>query len=563
MRTPRTPLRIESLTIGAGTDVLLDSGTIEVGSGEVLAVTGAAGSGKTLLLRALAGLPPPGVRIGGTVRADGRRLLVTADGALTPHRTVGAHFAELLACHGKGLDGGQEGGLDGAAMRRRAVAALDRMHVPDAGRRLSLYPHHLSDALRWRVVLALALAAEPDVLLADAPAAGLDPTVRARLLDRLAGWARETGAALVLAGRPETGVTGPATRCLTLDGGRLHPSEPAGEPAAAAPDDPPPGGAPVLSVRGLRVAFPLGRTWRGEDRWLTVLDGIGFGIAEGEALTVLGESGSGKSVLVRAVLRLVPPAGGRVAWMSRDLNAIGPDALRRLRRDLQFLFPDPAAALDPLLTIGAQLAMVLEALRPDMPADRRTAAVAAALKRAGLPADTVRRHPAGLTAAEAARVGLARALLPEPRLLVCDEPAGTLGAAEREAFLNLLTEVRRERGVSLLTATQDAGGGLRLGHRALVLLAGRVVESADSATLAHGARHPYTRALIAASAGRRPVLEGDPPSTLRPPTGCALRLRCPRARDFCAQATPALEEIGPGHHVACHYWDDEDDGNSG
>lgn len=556
MSTPL--LRTDALSIHAGRDILLDRLSVAVNAAEVLAITGAAGAGKSLLLRTLAGIPAPGTRIEGEIRVQGRRLLVTQDGALTPHLTLGAQFAELLAHHL---------GLDERAAERRAVEALERVHVPAASRRLALYPHELSEPMRWRAVLALALAAEPAVLLADAPAASLDPTLRARLLDVLAGWARESGAALLLTGRPEDGVSGPATRALSLhrdrQGGRLR--EPTPPDAPAITDEAPPPGPPILSVRELRVAFPLGRTWRGEDRWLTVVDGVTFGLAEDEVLTLLGESGSGKSVLARAVLRLVPPAGGQVAWMARDLTTAAPDVLRRMRRDLQMLFPDPAAALDPSLTIGAQFDEALEALRPDIPAASHAPVITDTLREVGLPDAVLARYPATLAPLEAARVGLARALLPEPRVLVCDEPAATLGSVERDVFLTLLLEVRRTRRLSLLHATQDADAGLRIGHRALVLLAGRVVEEADSATLAANARHPYSRALIAAAAARRPALHGDPPSALRPPSGCALRLRCPRARDFCAQAAPTLDDVGPNlngrvHRVACHYWDtDESD----
>ena len=537
----------------SGQHVLLDRLSLTVAGGEVLAVTGAAGAGKSLLLRALAGLPVPGAHADGDVEVRGRRLLVTQGGALTPHMTLAAHFTELLGHHL---------GLDERSALHRAIAALERFQVTAAVRRLALHPHELSDAMRWRAVLALAVAAEPAVLLADAPAAALDPTQRARLLDDLAGWAEHSGAALLLAGRPEDGVTAPATRVLSLDNGRLRAPPPVPDDAAVN-SEPPPAGPPVLSVRDLRVAFPLGKTWRGEERWLTVVDGISVDLAEGESLALLGESGSGKSVLARAVLRLVPPAGGQVAWMGRDLAAAPPDAMRRARRDLQILFPDPAGALDPSLTVGAQMEEVLENLRPDIPAERRAPLVAAALREVGLHDLVGALYPGRLRPAEAARVGLARALLPGPRLLVCDEPAATLGGVERAAFLDLLLDLRRDRRLALLYATQDAAEGLRVGQRALVLLLGRMVEAADSATLAVDARHPYTRALIDTAGFRRPSLRGDPPSALRPPTGCALRLRCPQARDYCAQSAPALEKVGTGHRVACHYWDMDDSAGDG
>ncbi|QCN95666.1 ATP-binding cassette domain-containing protein [Azospirillum argentinense] len=545
----RTPLRVEGLSLLTSRDILLDRLSFAVEPGEVLALSGGAGAGKTLLLRALAGLAPKGVTVLGDIRIQGRRLLVTQDGALDPLRPLGAQFTELLA---------HQSGMDERTALRCAAEALERFQVPAATRRLALHPHELGEAMRWRAALALAMAAQPALLLADAPAAALDPTQRVRLLSDLATWTREAGTALLLAGRPQgdPARSGLADRRLILTQGRLE--APEEEPAPAPlPEEPAPSGPPVLSVRDLRVAFPLGRSWRGEERWLTVVDGLSIALAEGETLALLGETGSGKSVLARAILRLVPPVGGQVSWLGTDLAAAPPEAMRRARRDLQILFPDPLAAFDPLMTIGAQLAETLESLRPTRSSADRAARLAEALEQVGLPAAVLDLHPGALRPAEAARAGLARALLPEPRLLVCDEPAAALDGAERADFLALLQAIRRRHRLALLYATQDAAEGLRIARRALVLLLGRIVESADSAVLAAGARHPYSRALIAAAGLARPALHGDPPSPLRPPTGCALRLRCPLAHDGCAQVPPTLDPVAPGHRVACHVAQDE------
>ncbi|UKJ73754.1 oligopeptide/dipeptide ABC transporter ATP-binding protein [Azospirillum brasilense] len=547
-------LRVEGLSLLTSRDILLDRLSFAVAAGEVLALSGGAGAGKTLLLRALAGLAPKGVTVLGDIQIRGRRILVTQDGALDPLRPLGAQFADLLA---------RQSGMDERTALRRAAEALERFQVPAAARRLALHPHELGEAMRWRAALALAMAAQPALLLADAPAAALDPTQRVRLLSDLAAWTREAGTALLLAGRPQPDAmktdpvpSGLADRRLILTQGRLE--EPEEEPAPApTPVEPAPSGPPILSVRDLRVAFPLGRSWRGEERWLTVVDGLSIALAEGETLALLGETGSGKSVLARAILRLVPPVGGQVSWLGTDLAAAPPEAMRRARRDLQILFPDPLAAFDPLMTIGAQLAETLETLRPTRSDANQAARLAEALEEVGLPTAVLDLHPGALRPADAARAGLARALLPEPRLLVCDEPAATLDGAERADFLALLRAIRHRRRLALLYATQDAAEGLRIARRALVLLLGRIVESADSAVLAAGARHPYSRALIAAAGLARPALHGDPPSPLRPPTGCPLRLRCPLAHDGCAQVPPTLEPVAPGHRVACHVAQDE------
>ncbi|MFL7902954.1 oligopeptide/dipeptide ABC transporter ATP-binding protein [Azospirillum argentinense] len=560
----RAPLRVEGLSLLTSRDILLDRLSFAVEPGEVLALSGSAGAGKTLLLRALAGLAPKGVTVLGDIQIRGRRLLVTQDGALDPLRTLGAQFTELLA---------HQSGLDERTALRCAAEALERFQVPAAARRLALHPHELGEAMRWRAALALAMAAQPALLLADAPAATLDPTQRVRLLSDLAAWTREAGTALLLAGRPQPDPiqadpiqadpiqadpvhSGLADRRLILAQGRLEAPEEEPTPAPS-PAEPAPSGPPILSVRDLRVAFPLGRSWRGEERWLTVVDGLSIALAEGETLALLGETGSGKSVLARAILRLIPPVGGQVSWLGTDLAAAPPETMRRARRDLQILFPDPLAAFDPLMTIGAQLAETLESLHPSRSPANSAARLADALEEVGLPAAVLDLHPGALLPAEAARAGLARALLPEPRLLVCDEPAATLDGSERADFLALLQAIRRRRRLALLYATQDAAEGLRIARRALVLLLGRIVESADSAILTAGARHPYSRALIAAAGLVPPALHGDPPSPLRPPTGCALRLRCPLAHDGCAQVPPTLDPVAPGHRVACHVAQDD------
>lgn len=539
MSVPVSPLlELSGLTVSRAGRMLLDRATLALGRGSVAAVTGGAGSGKSVLLRTVAGLPMPGFTIDGQVAAVGRRLLLVQGAVPAPHRTLAVQAAEVLRHHL---------GLDAVTAARRLIEALDRLGTPAAARRLDLYPHEMGEVQRRRSAIALALAAAPSVLLADQPGVGLDPTVRAQLTIRLAEWARETGAALLLAGRPEEGIAGAADKVLRLEGGRL-----VAEAAAPAPlPQPPAGTGPMLlSVRGLGVSFALGG-----GRRLKALEDVSFNLSEGETLVLLGESGSGKSLLARSVLGLVLPTEGRVAWSGLDLAATDETIRRRIRATASLLFPDPAASLDPGLSIGAQLAEVLEHLRPDLPAERRGRQVADALEEAGLRADTALLWPAALDPGEAARVGLARALLSGPRALVCDEPVGTLSGMERREFLETLQTIRDRRRLAVLLAAQNAVDGLRMAHRGLVMLAGRVVEEADSATLLDRPLHPFTRALVAAAEGGPPVLEGEAPNPLRPPGGCALRLRCPKARSFCAQSNPSLEEVAPGHRVACHYWD--------
>lgn len=551
------PVETEALTLMLGDRVLLDRASLRLERGEVLAVTGGAGSGKTALLAALAGQPPAGVDVAGGIRVEGH-LLIAQGGRLAPRRPLALQVAEVVGHHL---------GLDLRSALRRTADGLDRMGVPAAARRFDLPPEQLPDSLRWACLFAMAVAVGPAVLLADAPAAGLDPTVRLRLLHRLADWARADGVALILAGRPEDGMAGPADHVLALRRGRLLPPRPT-RTAPLTPLEPP--GTARLHARGVGMSYPLSPGPKGEPRTLAVLHGVDLDLRTGETLALLGETGSAKATLARALLCLPPPTAGAVVWMGRDLMAAsappaagedpdssGPDhvGLRRARRDLQPLFPDPAASFDPAMTIGAQFDLALASLRPDIATDRRDHRIDEALEEAGLRPEAALRWPSALTVAEAAHAGLARAILPEPRVLIADEPAASLSAEERETFLDTLMAVRDRRRLSLVLATDRYDEGLRDAHRGIVMLAGRVVESADAETLRTAPLHPYSRAMLAASRGERPALEGDAPSAFGQPTGCPLRRRCPLAREFCAQAVPALEEVAPGHHVACHYWD--------
>ncbi|NYZ13209.1 ABC transporter ATP-binding protein [Azospirillum sp. RWY-5-1] len=549
-------LTVTGLTVGCGTRALVDRVGLEVAPGEVVALLGPAGSGKSLLLRALAGLPPPGVWVEGAAALDGRALTgggeapenpgpgfvlipERASAALVQHRSLADLFAEALAIGGHGTTI--------VPVLQQAASLLERMGMTGASRRLALHPSDLSDGALWRAALALALAAGPRLVLADAPADGLDPSVRAAMLDRLAVWARETGAALLIAGRPDAGLDVAACRVLHLEHGRLVPEpQPRPRPVAA---DAAPAGPPVLSVRDLAVSFPVGPTR------MTVLEGAGFELAEGDTLALLGESGSGKSIFARALLRLVPASAGQVTWRGRDLLSCDDATMRGLRREMQMLFPDARSAFDPLRTIGDHIAESLAALRPDIPKAERSTFVTNVLRKVGLPSSVADCRIGALTAAEAARAALARALAPEPRLLVCDEPLSRLDGDDRAAFLDRLLELRRDEHLTLVYATQDADQALRVGRRVLVMMTGRPVELAPAGTLPRDAHHPYTRAMLAAARASGPFLDGDPVPAVLVRGGCGLRARCAKARPFCASSVPTLEPVGPGHRVSCHYWD--------
>ncbi|HEX7380736.1 MAG TPA: oligopeptide/dipeptide ABC transporter ATP-binding protein [Nevskiaceae bacterium] len=318
---------------------------------------------------------------------------------------------------------------------------------------------------------------------------------------------------------------------------------------------------PLLAVRGLRVDFDLGRPRPfAPRRTLQAVAGVDFDLVDGETLAVVGESGCGKSTLARAILGLVPASGGSVCYRGAELMALSRRAMRSYRRELQIIFQDPVASLDPRMTVEQIVAEPLRALMPKLDARQRRRRVAAMLERVGLGASQMRRYPHEFSGGQAQRIGIARALVVEPRVVVCDEPTSALDVSIKAQVINLLEELQAQMQLSLLFITHDLAAVRHIADRVLVLYLGRVMELAPVEALFANPRHPYTRALLAAiphvdprratnDPPRAPA--GEPPSPIDVPTGCVFRTRCPWAVERCAREVPKLRRVGEGL-VACH-----------
>ncbi len=322
---------------------------------------------------------------------------------------------------------------------------------------------------------------------------------------------------------------------------------------------------PLLAVENLRVHFPVavGGLLRRRHLWLKAVDGVSFALAPGETLGVVGELGCGKSTLGRALLRLIEPTAGRVVWLGEDLAALDAEGLRRQRRAMQIVFQDPLAALDPRMTVGDIIAEPLSTHEPGLGRAAIRARVADMLARTGLAPQMINRYPHEFSGGQCQRIGVARAMILEPRLIVCDEPVSALDVSIQAQIINLLMRLQREFGLSLLFISHDLAVVRHISHRILVLYLGRTMEVAGRDTLYAAPRHPYTKALISAvpipdpkleRRKQRLVLSGDLPSPLAPPSGCVFRTRCPLAIQRCTEEAPAIEEVGRGHQVACHRW---------
>jgi oligopeptide transport system ATP-binding protein len=325
----------------------------------------------------------------------------------------------------------------------------------------------------------------------------------------------------------------------------------------------------LLRVRDLKVTFrvkQMARPWAiaGSGAMLRAVDGVSFDVRRREAVGLVGESGCGKSTLARAIVGLAPIASGSVRWRGRE-TVDGPhrprDEMRCLRREVQMIFQDPLASLDPSMTIERIVAEPLLTHRPWMSRAEVAARVRTMLERVGLEARHASRYPHEFSGGQCQRVGIARALIAEPRLLICDESVSALDVSIRAQIVDLLRDLRRELSLSMLFVAHDLAVVKAISTRVLVMYLGRIMEFGECASIYGTPRHPYTRALLSAVPvpdplrerhRRRVLLTGELPSPVDPPSGCVFRTRCPHAIEACAQGTPPLETYGGGRSlVAC------------
>ena len=551
-----------------------------VDAGESVGLVGESGSGKTQTALAIMGLLPEKAAIGGNIAFDGAEIVGASERqldrlraerigmvfqdpmqALNPYVPIGKQLRRILLCHGTN---------DGRAADQRVMHMLDRVGLPDPARQFRAYPHQLSGGMRQRVMIASALIADPDLLIADEPTTALDVTVQAQILELLERIREET--ALLLITHDLGIIAGHCERLLVIENGRLVEEGPTrklfSEPQSphtrklidAAPrlDDtlpqPPETGDIVLDAEDVSVSY----TEREGRQQLHAVQDLDLQLRAGETVAVVGESGSGKSSFVRGVLGLIPIRAGRVTFCGRELA--GPVQARavEMRRDLQLVFQDPAGSLNPQLRIEQVIAEPLTVHAPDLDAKARRERVAAALQRVGLEEGLLRRFPHQLSGGQAQRVAIARALIVNPRVLVCDEAVAALDGSVRRQILDLLQREQQATGLGIVFISHDLAVVRAISHRVMVLYLGRLVELANGAGIFGRPRHPYTRALLDAvpvpdplAPGGKLSLGGEMPSIITPPSGCAFHPRCRHVQSRCRVEQPQARRIGDAY-VACH-----------
>jgi glutathione transport system ATP-binding protein len=663
----------------AGAVQAVRSVSYTVSPGEVLGIVGESGSGKTVSSLAVMNLLPDRARISGSVRFEGEELIGRSDkdlsrlrgrriamifqdplSALTPVYTVGDQIAEAIRVHHDASP---------AQARDRAVELLSLVGIPNPARRATSFPHEFSGGMRQRAMIAMAIANDPALIIADEPTTALDVTIQAQILEVLEKARELTGAAIMLITHDLGVVAGVADRVAVMYAGKLvetgsvddifyrphmpytlgllgslprpdlgrhqtltpvegsppslvnlapgcpfaprcplkvdrcaqiepglaphgetgthsvacHRSQEVEQKKLTSTDifpAPPPRSADVqrsreeraamLVVRDLVREYPVvrGAVLRRRVGTLRAVDGVSFDLRASETLGLVGESGCGKTTTIMEILNMARPLSGTISVLDRDTASMTTEQRFDARRDVQVVFQDPMASLDPRLPVGDIVGEPLDA--HGVAPDDRARRVRELLTLVGLSPEHANRYPQAFSGGQRQRIGIARALALQPKLLVLDEPVSALDVSIRAGIINLLEQLKAELGLAYLFVAHDLAVVRHIADRVAVMYLGRIVEIGDVDEVFERPRHPYTQALLSAvplpdprkeRRRQRIVLEGDLPSPLDPPSGCRFRTRCPRLAELgedqrrrCLEAPALIARAGSADHLdACHF----------
>ena len=323
----------------------------------------------------------------------------------------------------------------------------------------------------------------------------------------------------------------------------------------------------LLKVENLKVNFNVSS--EGDMPWtkpkkLQAVNDVSFDLKQGETLGIVGESGCGKSTLARAIVKMVPAHSGKVIWLGNDLLELNKSQMRQHRKQIQMIFQDPLASLNPRMNIGEIIAEPLRTHYPKTPETDVKLRVRDVMNKVGLLDNLVNRYPHEFSGGQCQRIGIARALILKPKLIICDEPVSALDVSIQAQVINLLMDLQEEMGLTLIFIAHDLSIVKHISTKIMVLYLGNMVELANSNNIYENPRHPYTQALISAVPIPDPkiekqkdliLIEGDLPSPVNPPSGCVFRTRCQKAQEICSKEKPEFKEAATNHKVACHFND--------
>jgi peptide/nickel transport system ATP-binding protein len=663
----RTEIRLRSATVHA-----LDGVSLNVDAGECLGIVGESGSGKTMTALSIMQLLPPGGHIvGGKIALDGQEIsLLSDDGmrhvrgnevgmifqdpmtSLNPTMTVGDQIAETVLLHR---------GADAKTARARAIEVLGLVGMPRPAERVSNYPHQLSGGMRQRVMIAMALACEPKLLIADEPTTALDVTIQKQILELIDDLRHRLGMAVILVTHDLGVIAGRADRAVVMYAGKVvettttarlfaNPRHPYTEalfgalPEKAAdqterlysipgmpPDltQPPPGCRFAARCRYVqdscrqtepklegdtwdhvfRCFFPVGKA--GDDdvtpqhatasvhdrveRAAVLQDGevllradglvknfavtagavlqrkvgevsavadVSFAIRPGKTFGMVGESGCGKTTIGRLIAGLEKATAGSIVVDGEDLTRLSMRERRRRSPKIQLMFQDSYASMDPRMRVGPILREPLSIQHVGSRSQQHQK-IAAILDEVGLPRAAIDRYPHEFSGGQRQRLGLARALILQPKLVIADEPVSALDVSIQAQILNLMLDLQRDLGLTYLFISHDLSVVRYLSENIGVMYLGKMVETGPADEVYYHPIHPYTKGLIDTVPVADPALAktkesegvaGELPSAINPPSGCRFRTRCPRAQELCAQEEPPLRPFNAnGHFAACHF----------
>ena len=529
-------LEVQDLTVhfGAGENLVraVDGVSFGVAAGETVVLVGESGSGKSITALAISRLLPPVARIKrGQVALDGDDLFRLPENrmrdirgaqigmifqepqsSLNPVMTIGAQIGETLVRHKR---------LRGAALKTRTVELLEAVGIEDPARRANEYPHQFSGGMKQRVMIAIALAADPKLLIADEPTTALDVTIQAQVLDLIKAQQTRRDMGILFITHDLAVAHQVADKVVVMKDGlvveqgqcdafyrdpqhayskRLFEALPSWEKRVRE------GYAPtvadtetILSVRGLKVYYPIKKgIFKRTVGFVKAVDGIDLEIEKGRTLAVVGESGSGKTTMGKGILQLTNIYEGSVEYEGADLCTINAATLRRHRSDLQIVFQDPYSSMNPRMMVGDIIkeGMVAQNIRSSREA--RDERVTELLGQVGLDPTFSRRYPHEFSGGQRQRICIARALAVEPRLIICDEPTSALDVSVQAQILELLRELQDRLGLTYLFVTHNIGVVAYLAHKVAVMYQGRIVEYGDVEQVLHHPQHDYTRTLLAA-----------------------------------------------------------------